>query len=168
MDTSRLPSIQDSAIVAGRSQCSETPPYLERGFFPGLGSHHEGILLLAFVTIQERTMGIPGRLDELALEGRALHLVIRHLQQRMMLLRRIINRTNFPYSRLMDGPDREKTRGFPRFSEPIPGPSSFRSRNYSIKANHSNIMRRVQTSLRRNEARRVANREQPLPPVIDP
>ena len=63
----------------------------------------------------------------------------------------------------MHEPDRERTRGFPRFSGPIPGPSWFRPRNFSIEAHHSNIMRQPQTSLRRNEAR-----EQPLPPIIDP
>ena len=76
--------------------------------------------------------------------------------------------SNFPYSRLMDGPDCARTRGFPRFAGPIPGPSWFRPRGFSIEAYRSNIAQRAQTSLRRNEAIRGENREQLISPDIDP
>ena len=66
--------------------------------------------------------------------------------------------THLPYSRLMDGPGRVRTRGFPEFTGPIPGPSWFRPRGFSIEVSHSNILRRA----------RMANREQPLSPAINP
>ena len=44
--------------------------------------------------------------------------------------------TDPPYTRLMDG-----LRRFPSFTGPIPGPSWFRPRGFSVEAYHSNITR---------------------------